>query len=188
MGAGFVRAAYKRLLLRSDYFKRLRDRFSFYAGRIVSRTYKDKIVVHNLTAVHSGAFSHKLVLGRGIVSEHDIYIAVSAVFQGLTGAYGHPLKLYARIFKEDRGQIVEKPCVVCASGRRHFEHRRVRVRRGAEGQHQHRKQRHYDTCAFFKIHLYFPLFYNLNDTHTLLCKSYALYSTLFYSVWVNIKQ
>ena len=82
VSARFVSAAYKWQLLLRYCRHGFRDGLAFDSCRVICRADEDKVVVHNLAAVHSRFFCHELVFRRRVVCQNDIDISVASVVQG----------------------------------------------------------------------------------------------------------
>ena len=94
MRARFVAAGNKRNLRCRDSFQRVRRRLhAADVGGVVRRSDDDKVVIHDIAAVHAEAGSDKLVFQRPRVDQYHVDIAGFSQLQCLAGAYGNDIHL-----------------------------------------------------------------------------------------------
>ena len=94
MRARFIPAGDKRDLGYRDSLQRIGCRLhAADVGGVVGRSNDDKVVIHDIAAVHAEAGSDKLVFQLPCVDQYHVDIAGFSQFQRLAGAYGNDIHL-----------------------------------------------------------------------------------------------
>ena len=117
MCARFVAAGNKRNLRCRDSFQCVRRRlYAANVGGVVRRPNDDKVVIHDIAAVHAEAGGDELVFQRPCMDQNHVDIAGFSQLQCLAGAHGNDIHLAITLLLERRQQDIENSGILCRSG------------------------------------------------------------------------
>ena len=141
VGAARIAAREKRLLLRRDLLQRGDDVLAAAdMGGIGLRADQDEVVVHDLAAIDAVAGFQEFELGRLVVDEDHVGVAVLADRQGLAGSHRDNVHLDPARLGEGGEQERKQPRLLGRGGRGDGDEKRLGLRRAGQGQHRRQRQ------------------------------------------------